>query len=330
MNKNTKIKIAVSSAIGLVVIHNGIQLGKRYKLQRDYLHISKIDIKKNLVTLNVTTIDNSKLDRMPYSKNIKNFIDVLDKESNLDLTTCYYNLPSLEIQKKSLRLDNLIHHNGLEAVYEPDSNLIVLDNEEGIYHELFHMVSAIYDEKNGYCFSGFCQMYKGNFIGYGLDEGYTQYLTEYYFKENCESDSKVYAFEKLIARKLEELIGKPFMERLYSHGDLYGIVTKLKEYVKEEEIILSLQRLDFISRYANNKEYCDNYQFCMECMQDVVSFLIKVYCNKMINKDNFKIEDVYSFSKDFMKGIYNGNILLKYLNEKNVSNIFHRTRVKVN
>ena len=79
-------------------------------------------------------------------------------------------------------------------------------------------------------------------IGDGLDEGYTQLLSERYFGDV----EGVYTYLVKVVGLLEEAVGAEKMTSLYLKADLPELINELKEYASEEEILRFLSALDFV------------------------------------------------------------------------------------
>lgn len=141
-------------------------------------------------------------------------------------------------------LDLLYPVGGVYNIEENKINVLNENYSEVIYHELFHMSSSII--QNEVLYSGFNQIFISDSqmydIGKGLNEGYTQLLTERYFKDY--NILHAYTIEVFFAFQLERIIGKEKMENLYFQNDLQGLINELKQYAKEELILKFIADLD--------------------------------------------------------------------------------------
>ena len=114
-----------------------------------------------------------------------------------------------------------------------------LDNATSIYHELMHSMSI---KKYGSGYAGLTYYIKE--LGYGINEGYTQRLTEEFIKNN---KSKTYPNEKNIALIIEKIIGKKLMQMLYFNAGYNGLIKMLSKYDTEEKIVKLIKIIDILS-----------------------------------------------------------------------------------
>lgn len=235
-----------------------------------------------------------------YIDDINKFIDVVVKNIDDNNLTCFYNnIKSLCVK----RVDNF-DKNTIVGTYDQKKNIIYLRDNYGIFHELFHMSSAYTTKKIEY--SGFLQLYKNYFIGSGLNEGYTQLLTERYFSDVPGIVDSGYTVEKLFMEDIEKIVGKDKLEELYFNVNLYGLVNELRKYSSDYQIMKFISDMDFIKHYCSN--YIDDkymIDMLLGRFDDVSMFLIRTYFNKMIsNVDGIYLSDeeldkLISFSPQF-------------------------------
>lgn len=151
---------------------------------------------------------------------------------------------------------------------------IIKDSQKGVLiHELYHAISSYYDKNAEIMYCGFHQLNSDNNIdiGVGLNEGYTEYLTEQYCqKHNLPNMKKIYLNEKKYAAKIESIIGSKKMLGLYLTSDLRGLINELSKYESKENAIAFLLDLDTLHKDFLTKEVtletmvedikkCDNY-----------------------------------------------------------------------
>ena len=224
-----------------------------------------------------TNINYNRFEDEEIRNAVRHFVsNVLNNFNQEDLTLFYRNIPTLKIEKNNKK--NSKYEVG---GYNTLTNHITISNINALYHELFHVATTIFTKDSEIC--GFYQYNKtlDDGIGSGLNEGYTQLLTERYFiKENKKIDS--YCYEIGAASALEEIIGKEKMQSYYMNANLKGIINELSNYHSTKEIFKFINRLDFIcnnryktnlSSFRQNKiieyiKYCDN-------------FLLKAYITKL-------------------------------------------------
>lgn len=111
-----------------------------------------------------------------------------------------------------------------------------------------HVASTKVDEDNIY--SGISL----NDYNVGLNEGFTQLLTEEYFSINKE-DTLTYPYETLVAKIIYLIMGKDMLNS-YLQADINGFLNNLSNYLSKEDIQLLINNLDFIHRnlYQEEKE----------------------------------------------------------------------------
>lgn len=210
-----------------------------------------------------------------YQKDIDNFIKVVAKDNDIDLTTFYKNLETLTI---GLETDDLFNMG-----YDNLNNQIFFNDEETYYnsinHELFHVASnKIIGEV---IYSGFYKWDKNTktVIGLGLNEGYTELLQNRYFNKY-----HGYPIQKIYIEQLEQIIDPITIKKAYFSSNLSLITNELKKYAEKDEIIKFITGLDIytvtINRNLKEKPY--SYQEIQSALTYCSCFLIDVYIKKMI------------------------------------------------
>ena len=148
-----------------------------------------------------------------------------------------------------------------------------------IFHEILHMANSIKDKVNNISFCGFSQKTKDKAIGDGLNEGYTELLTQRFFDDKSET----YLIETAVARMCQEIIGQDKMTQLYFKADLKELIDEFSKYVNRKEVLDFLANLDFLSKYKEKK---DNTLAVKENLNNIArlvyEFLIKTYKSKLI------------------------------------------------
>ncbi len=224
-----------------------------------------------------------------YGDSIMNFINVVkDNIPEINPAILANNIYLLKIKNKDFRLINYITNNNTAGQYNHDNNTIEVSKNNyklTIYHELFHVISTIINEETGMIYCGFNQITKNNErIGEGINEGYTQYLTEKYFGKDNTLNS--YVYEKRIAKVLEIIIGKERMQSLYFNANLSGLIDYLKIYSSEEEVYNFIHQLDFLNKHIYDKHLNhSSKELLISNFKDVNSFLVRLSLRKKI-KDN--------------------------------------------
>ncbi len=223
----------------------------------------------------------------------------------VDIKDTYYdkNILTLGIDKGNIInvIRGLFRNELLIADYSITSNNINLytrhNIENSIYHELLHMASSIYDKEKEVRKSGFFEGTKEYSVGYGLDEGYTEYLNTKYFS----SERKCYLYEIIISRLVELIVSKNKMQKLYFKADLVGLCSGLASYSTEKSVKNFIFKSDYI---------LDNGYSIMKTQQvnryrlDINHYLANTYVNMLIVLYNNKIitsSEVYNLYHIFMK-----------------------------
>ena len=129
--------------------------------------LSEIKLPKHILR-RYDDINLNRFNKEKYKEMVSNFEKVLKENFPKELLSTFYNnINDASINKKSIFL--LDRYAGL---YHSDNNIdLVLDR--AIYHELFHLASSNGISQN----VGFLT----DDVGRGLNEGYTQLMTERYF-----------------------------------------------------------------------------------------------------------------------------------------------------
>lgn len=276
------------------------RIGK-YCLQKSHKSIPVRILPEQYLRYDDINFDN--LISMKFGELFSRFANViLSKFHYVNLTNFYNNLNEIRIDLYDLRTKNKYFHRGIFGYYDVKKNAIKLDEDYVsviIFHELFHMASSVY--LNGNYYSGFRQYSSDDYtsIGKGLNEGYTQLLTERYFGHN-DDFGKVYEYETFIVGKLEEIVGKFKMQELYLSANLYGLIKELNKYISYEEIINFIRCLDFLNNNLNNKTtLIFRMDTIVKRIKIINSFLVKAYLIKL--------------KKEEMRGILsNDNVVIKF------------------
>lgn len=230
--------------------------------------------------------------------------------SEEDLSIFYNNLVSLKIFENSKKISHIPFGNNILGEYDSDKNSITFSKDSDIstiYHELFHVASSVNDDTNYY--SGFRINSKKNslIIGRGINEGYTELLTERYF---INGESRRYFYSKNIVKFLEIIVGKEKMEKLYLCANLYGLINELKKYSTDNDIMKFINNMDFLLTYMYSKEWIPTKeQSIKNCLKEINTFLIYCYANKLkLNINRLQYSDnkaITSIMFNFIRGLGN-------------------------
>lgn len=244
--------IVTSLLTGSVILYSKVNSIKtNYRIKKDFaprggyiISISDEDKKK------IDDFDTQKISKFNHSKEILHFIDVVRKNFNEeDLAFMVKNLNKLNVY--NLALEDYFRTDGLKAYYNVFNNSIFLHEknpENYVFHELFHAASAA-GEDNAFCV-GFANYSKSSF-GVGINEGYTQLLTNRYFP--CDKSYLFYPYLTKVASILEYIIGKDDMQSMYMRGELNLLFNKLSSFSSEQDALNFINILDNICSHLYKK-----------------------------------------------------------------------------
>lgn len=222
-----------------------IQLVKTGRITRSYDELG-IDEKALLVS-------------QEYGEIVSFFIKrMLEVKPNLCLWNLEENLETLKIKK--CIFSQLMK---AMAIYESYDNKILLKPKHkysSIYHELMHAASS-YIADDGTYMCGFKQskpLVKK--LGVGLNEGYTELLTQRYFYD--QGIEYTYNTFLVFAKDIENIIGKDRMEKLYFASDLYTLKEDIIKDMSEEEFMQFLNDLDWLfhTKKERSAEFIKRFQ----------------------------------------------------------------------
>ena len=246
-----------------------------------YERLSSVLTEENLITLN------RNIKRISVRDTLINKVDKKFKERDIDLT-------------EKLKII-------IGGQYLPKSNKILIYNESFktiIFHELMHMASTV--KKDGTVFTGFMQNHaNGLFIGRGLNEGYTQVLTERYFSDYMGDlgDAQAYPYETSIIRSLEQIIDPKFMENCYFRNDLNAVINELSKYSSLDKARTFISDMDLVMTYSVNFNplLVDKKAAMQQSKIRIDSFLIDSFKNKLaVSNIPNKEEALNEFMSKFM------------------------------
>ena len=158
---------------------------------------------------------------MELKSHILNFTKTLKEIGQNNLDNYQRNIKTLKIEISDFT--NRKTNNA--ATYNERENKIYLRDlfiDDSFYHELLHVASTKVDEDNIY--SGISL----NDYNVGLNEGFTQLLTEEYFSINKE-DTLTYPYETLVAKIIYLIMGKDMLNS-YLQADINGFLNNLSNY----------------------------------------------------------------------------------------------------
>ena len=192
----------------------------------------------------MTEIDN-KINKFKYT--------LINSFNDLDLVNFYSNLADLKIIETTDEIYGKLDY-ATNSNYDYLKNCIIIKknkiSDKSLYHELFHMASNATtksDIKDGF----YLYQNKRNF-GLGINEGYTEYLTRKYFGKF--DNEYVYEFEVIIAKYIEDIIGKNKMESYYLRAQLDSLIDDLSLYSDRDRAILFITDIDFVHYFLDQED----------------------------------------------------------------------------
>lgn len=184
--------------------------------------------------------------------------------------------------------------------YDPKINKITIDENKInkkqaiekrkiLFHELVHMATT--HKKGIITTTGFQQGIADNYlIGRGLNEGYTDLITERYFcRTKADSDDLHYAYpeEQIIAYGIEMLVGQENMEKLFFNADLDGLLKEMIKYMSIEEAHYLLANANDASE-EQNKDTTANVKALLANKN--MSYQTSLYKQGKITKEEYEYQ----------------------------------------
>ena len=257
---------------------------------------------------------------------VEEFVKIIEQNFSENVLTNFYN----NINRVKINKNKLIKFSGLGGFYICATNEIKYSNVGSLYHELFHMASAVYDGNSAIEHTGFQQYYKHEKeeldIGMAINEGYTELLAKRYFNHK-DYKSIGYIEEYDIAEKLEVVVGRKLMENYYLKADLQGLINELSAYVSTDEVFEFLTYTDFITKHIDDIAIIKTSKI-FECITKSYNFIIKTYVTKLkqqldtnqIDKELF-VKKIEEFMNSFYKSQDEERLHKKYDIEGNFNEI---------
>jgi len=261
------------------------------------------------------------------------FIDVLnEKMLQEDLKALNNNIKTLKLKKSPFHSMTLFFE-GADQCYQYKRNTIVTnyDNDENgnIYHELFHMASTYNDYNNKICYSGFSIEKGKDKFGIGLTEGYTELLTERYFRGKYKDMPNSYRYAVIYAEEIENLIGQEKMTSLYLNHDLKGLIKELEKYKSKEQIYEFLHETDYIikEKVGDNpfSPIIGKTDYNRDNFLKINSFLTDCYAKEVHGDNNLTENYIYNLDKKQNRI----NEMYSYSDKRNEMHIVETTKKKV-
>lgn len=294
---------------------------KKYKLKKDSFRKVTIVSKPQVEPIKLNREDIEKIKEKPIGESLFKFRKKLYKNfKNENLTLLNNNIKSSKVKIKYIAPEILLLRfaTGKYNIKTNTIKIIKLFEKWSVNHELFHMASSYYNENLKIGYSGFQQFFflKKESIGCGLNEGYTELLSNRYFKEKVSRVSYGYNVCKFFSEKLEKIVGRERMESFYLNADLNGLYNYLLNFDESENIESFIVSLDYLLRHVsifNSKKY-ESYYALIEC------YLAKWYITKMKQEfENGNIdENLFNYNiANYIDSLCNDELYIKnYVQEK--------------
>lgn len=154
-----------------------------------------------------------------------------------------------------------------------------------ISHELIHAASSFKSGRK--MITGFCQYYikpGGSNIGIGLNEGYTEVLSNRYIidKKIVVNGKDVgYKYETPVAELVELIVGRDKMINMYFHGNLEGLTGELSKYQDKAKVKKFILDLDTIASIRRDRIAISKNNTVSNLYNRVNVFLYDAFTNKM-------------------------------------------------
>lgn len=241
-----------------------------------------------------------------YHHVITDFIKIMNKNSNFDLSNFFENIKTLKIKNDPESFPENVQKfkkhigNSLGGFYRISENAVYLwkDYSFVLYHELFHVASTPRTADSEMSITGFDQKINDKTIGQSLNEGYTNLLTKKYFDKNTIFYSSYY-FESNVAEIIEEVIGQNKMLKYFSTANLSGLINELTKYASLNEVIQFL--INFEKECKNFYSFSNgNYVFNKRA-KEMHKFLLGSYMKKLsydiLNGEIYEEDYIYYIAK---------------------------------
>ena len=267
------------------------KINKSFVLRRKYLDKKIVVEAPPLLIQNVKYFNSNEFDQ-EFRKDIIRFYNILSKNVKPEnLTNFYENINKLTINKnnKSSLSTKSFSCSGL---YYPTINEITLAkpyNKTALFHELLHLSSSCI--RNGIIYVGFNQTTNKKDQGRGINEGYTEYLNEKFFKITSDA-SKIYKYLMGVSSQIEKIIGEEKMKDYYFSSDLMSLYYDLCSYIDYDEVDLLIKNTDYLYGSLRKKESFMQGDLIVNAFKQINECLLKIYINKLKKENNSDINNL--------------------------------------
>ena len=271
----------------------------------------------------IKTVDEEKLAQKAMSDSVIEFYNVIKENlSPEELAILNKNIDTLKIKESPIsKISTKFKQMGFDLTtlvktikgghYNCLTNSVTIDETSikiSIFHELMHMASSVKTPEGIY--SGFSQKIFTDEIGSGINEGYTQLLTERLFPDSVQSEFVVYPFEIVAAKLVEELIGEEKMRHLYFGANLQGLVQELSQFASVEEVKMFIANMDTINKhlYFRNPLVLEEKLFVQNAMYGVNEFLMKAHQKRIDSIEGLTEEQKIEMLEEVKNKIRNNKV----------------------
>lgn len=285
--KNLIISVLVDNFVARKFI---LKRNKNYLIPFDLNEIKKFSYEIQ----NITKSDEA----IKRKKYIEWFYNILSKKcTDEELKIFNRNIKTFKTIQYKKSPKSLFDAKEYLGIYDIKKNIMFIYGKyehATIFHEMLHMSSTKLFSSNE--LSGFSQTSNNIAIGNGLNEGYTELLTQRFLNLEFE---EAYEFEKSVALALEKIVGYEQMKKYYFTCDLYGLSKNLLTIYRKEDIEKFITAIDFVSALKYIKILDpDTLKLLLSNINYIVCFLYYGYCKKL-KSENYLEEEIINLINEY-------------------------------
>lgn len=169
------------------------------------------------------------------------------------------------------------------------------------YHELLHLLTTKIENENvisiGISSNTFCD---------GINEGYTELLTQRYFGYLSEEEVDTYNVYKWFSFMIEEIVGRELFEKCYFEVNQDLFIKELSNYSSEKDVIELINVIDCL---FNNEDKV--YSIECELLENKTKRIdeLKMLYNESSTLRNYAFNSLINIHKNKMNKLLNDNII---------------------